>query len=268
MTALCTGVVGMALVFAIYTYVGYPLMLLALVAVRRQRSASPAFREWPRITILLPAYNEEGVIRGTLENLLQLDYPADRRRIFVLSDASTDRTDAIVGEFADRGIELVRIPRRGGKTEAENAAVLLLDGEIVVNTDASVRVERGALKALIAHFADPTVGVASSHNVSVARIDQRANYAESWYVGYDMWVRGLETRFQGIVGAAGCLYAARASVQRNALPGGLSRDFASALLAREQGLRAVSVREAICFVPRIASLRPGSRILFSFEWLQ
>src|SRR3989454_10094904 len=64
-------------------------------------------------------------------------------------------------------------------------------------------------KALIAHFADPTVGVASNRNVSVARAPQHPNYAESWYVGYEMWVRDLESRVAGIVGAAGCLYAGR-----------------------------------------------------------
>jgi hypothetical protein len=76
---------------------------------------------------------------------------------------------------------------------------------VIVNTDASVLVERGALKRLIAAFADPTVGVASSHNVSVAPVRIQANYAESWYVGYDMWVRTLESRVYGIVGATRCV---------------------------------------------------------------
>jgi glycosyltransferase involved in cell wall biosynthesis len=254
MSSVSLAIVAAVVGFATYTYLGYPLLLLIVGAFRR-RPAAPPLTEWPNITILLPAYNEAAVIRGTLENLLGLDYPAERRRILVLSDASTDGTDAIVREYTDRGVELVRIAERGGKTAAENAALPLLDGEIVINTDASVRVDRGAVKALVRTFADPTVGVASSRNISVARIDEQANYAESWYVGYDMWVRGLETRFLGIVGAAGCLYAARASVQRQALPGGLSRDFAAALVAREQGLRAVSVQDAICLVPRIASLR-------------
>src|SRR5256885_12166207 len=86
----------------------------------------------------------------------------------------------------------------------------------------SVPGAREALKPLIASFAEPGVGVASSHNISVARIDDHANYAESWYVGYDMWVRELETRLCGIVGAAGCFYAMRVSIPRGALPADLS----------------------------------------------
>jgi len=117
-----------------------------------------------------------------------------------------------------------------------------------------VRVDPSAVKRLVAAFADPAVGVASGRDVSVARIGSEANAGESGYVGYEMWVRDLETRASGIVGASGCLYAIRADLHREFVPENLSRDFAAALIARRRGLRAVSVPEAICFVPRGASL--------------
>ena len=255
MTSIPLYVLAAVFTFAVYTYLGYPLVLLLLAALRRRRPGPGELAEWPRITVVLPVHNEAGVIGDTLDNLLQVDYPADRREILVLSDASTDDTDAIVMRYADRGVRLVRMPTRMGKTEAENTALPLLQGDIIVNTDASVRVDRAALKHLIACFADPTVGVASSHNVSVGRVATHANSAEASYVGYDMWVRDLESRVSGIVGAAGCLYAVRAPLQTQALPSAHCRDFAAALLARELGLRAVSVRGALCFVPRTTSLR-------------
>src|SRR5438309_856180 len=174
-------VLASGLVMVAYTYLGYPLLLILLGGVRGRRRTPDLPARWPALSILLPVHNEETVIRETLENLLQVDYPGPRPQIVVVSDAS-------------------------------------------------------------------------SHNVSVARIDARANYAEAWYVGYDMWVRDLETRVSGIVGAAGCLYAARAAIHRVPLPDGLSPDFAAALIARERGFRTVSVRNAVCFVPRIPSL--------------
>src|SRR5207247_7761458 len=70
-----------------------------------------------------------------------------------------------------------------------------------------------------------------------------------------MWVRDRESRVSGIVGAAGCLYAVRASIHRHVLPGSMSRDFAAGLVARERGFRALSVPDAVCFVPRVPSLR-------------
>ena len=259
MISICVWLLGVALAFAAYTYVGYPLLLGLAGLFRRGRPAAASPAEWPSISIVLPVYNEEAVLCQTLENLLRLDYPADRRQILVVSDASSDRTDAIVREYAGRGVELLRLASRGGKTAAENAALPLLRGEIIVTTDASARPERGALKPLIASFADPTVGVASGHYVSVARVDGRANHGESWYVGYDMWVSLLETRVGGIPGAAGCFHAVRAPIHLRVLPEDISRDFAAALLAREHGLRTVSVESAVCTVPRVPSLRKEYR---------
>jgi cellulose synthase/poly-beta-1,6-N-acetylglucosamine synthase-like glycosyltransferase len=240
---------------AAYAYFGYPLLLklLSVLRPRPLRVGEPA--EWPSISITVPAYNEERAIGATLDAILATDYPADRRQILVVSDASSDRTDEIVRSYAGRGVELLRVPVRGGKTEAENAARASLRGDIVVNTDASVRIAPNALKPLISRFADPEVGVASGRDVSVSQMDGDLNLGESGYVGYEMWVRDLETRVESIVGASGCFYAIRRQLHMHLFPAALSRDFASALFARQDGFRAVSVNEAVCFVPRIRSLR-------------
>jgi len=239
--------------FPVYTYLGYPA-LLRLLSLLRKRPPASAPRELPRISIMVPVYNEAAVIAGTLERILAASYPADRRQILVVSDASTDQTHAIVSAFAHRGVELLRLPQRRGKTAAENAARPYLTGEIIVTTDASVRVHPDAFKHLVAPFADPAVGVTSGRDVSVTNLDSPANAGEQTYVGYEMWVRDLETAVDGIVGASGCLYAIRADLHMHEVPEALSRDFAAALTARAHGRRAVSVPEAICYVPRGASL--------------
>ncbi|HEV2748978.1 MAG TPA: glycosyltransferase [Gemmatimonadales bacterium] len=251
-----------ALALPLYSYLGYPALLkllsLARPTARPAGRAGPE-RDLPFVSITIPVYNEAAVIADTLECVLGLDYPADRRQIVVVSDASTDGTDEIVARWASRGVELLRLPHRGGKTAAENAARARLVGDIVINTDASVRIHPQALRALVAALADRSVGVASGRDVSVDRLDGAANRGERTYVGYEMWVRDLETRVGGIVGASGCLYAIRAALHREAVPENLSRDFAAALIARRQGLRAVSVPEAVCYIPRSASLRQEYR---------
>jgi cellulose synthase/poly-beta-1,6-N-acetylglucosamine synthase-like glycosyltransferase len=243
----------------LYAYVGYPAILWVAARLRGKRTAPPPPEVWPRISITVPAYNEEAQIRGVIESLLKLDYPADRRQIMVISDASTDRTDEIVKEFADRGVELLRLPQRGGKGEGERAAARVVSGEIVVNTDASIRIQPHSLKRLIAHFADPQVGLASGRDVSVSRLEQDVNVGESGYVGYEMGIRRLETELSGIVGASGCFYAIRIDLHRKPLPPALSRDFASALITHENGYRAVSADDATCLVPRTASLHKEYR---------
>ena len=238
----------------VYAYVAYPVLLKLFGLTRPAPLVLGDPAEWPSITVVVPAYNEEHTIRRTIESLLALEYPAHRRQILVLSDASTDGTDEAVRSYADRGVELFRLPTRSGKTAAENLALPRIHGDIVVNTDATIRILPASLKPLIRVFQDPSVGVASGRDVSVGDITVEATGGESGYVGYEMWVRALETRVGSIVGASGCFYAIRRHLHLIEVPPALSRDFASALTAREHGLRAVSVEAALCLVPRTASL--------------
>lgn len=253
-------VVG-ATCFGLYTYVLYPLTLRLLAGPDRpgvDPSTEPgagAEVDWPPVSITVAAYNEADQIAETVESLLALDYPPDRRQILIVSDASTDGTDDIVRRYAERGVQLVRQPERRGKTAAENLASQHLTGEIVINTDASIRIPPPSLKALVAPFRDPRVGLASGRDVSVGRSGSEANQGEAGYVGYEMRIRDLETRMGGIVGASGCYYAIRPELHSIPLPAALSRDFAAALHTFERGYRAVSVPEATCLVPRTGSLK-------------
>lgn len=249
--------VGFSLAWGVYTYAGYPLLLhlMATATRSRPRDAYGPRDEWPPISITVAAFNERHQIAETVESLLALDYPNHLRQILIVSDASTDGTDEIVERYAARGVQLLRQPERRGKTAAEALAVRHLTGEIVVNTDASIRIDPEGLKALIAPFKDPQVGLASGRDLSVGRAGDEANQGEAGYVGYEMWVRDLETAAGGIVGASGSYYAIRRALHETPLPEGLSRDFAAALHTHEAGLRAVSVPEATCRVPRTGSLK-------------
>lgn len=259
MSAIPWLLVGLPLGVAGYAYLGYPLALRLALLFREAGgypTSDPA--EWPLVSVSLPAYNEEAVIGDTLEALLAADYPSDKLQVVVVSDASTDRTDEIVAAYEERGVELVRQPERGGKTAAERAAARRLRGDVVLNMDASIRILPGSLEALVRALADPEIGVASGRDVSVGEDDQ-VNIGESGYVGYEMAVRRLETCFASIVGASGCFYAIRKPLHLVPLPNNLSRDFASVLICREAGLRAVSVDEAVALVPRTGSLRQEYR---------
>ncbi|MEP7086687.1 MAG: glycosyltransferase [Gemmatimonadota bacterium] len=258
MSAVPYVLVALPIAIFAWAYAGYPALLWLASRFRSAGEVPNDPATWPSISITVPAYNEAARIRSTIESLLAIDYPADRRQILIVSDASTDDTDRIVAEYADRGVELHRVVQRGGKTAAENSAAASLRGEIIVNTDASIRIEPHSVKALVRMFADPTIGVASGRDVSVGS-ESEGNRGEQGYVGYEMWVRDLETRLGGIVGASGCCYAARAQIQRTVLRDDLARDFASALIARRLGLRAVSVNEATAVVPRTPSLRAETK---------
>ena len=240
---------------AVYSYALYPLVLwMCRIPDRDQASKDVPPKE--RVTVAVPAYNEERQIRGLVESLLAQDYPRELTQLLIVSDASTDGTDAIVREYASRGVELLRLPVRSGKTAAENAALTAITGDIVVNTDASVRLHPSAVSELMRAMATPGVGVASTRDVSVTLAsDIDLASAEKGYVDYEMRVRELETRAGGIVGASGSGYAIRSTLHRHTVRPDLSRDFSAALTAYRHGFRAVSVKTAVCYVPRTASLR-------------
>jgi cellulose synthase/poly-beta-1,6-N-acetylglucosamine synthase-like glycosyltransferase len=253
LTAFAYFLVALPIVLAIYSYVGYPLVLW--IATRKNASETvTGFADWPYVSIVIPAYNEEKQIAGAIDALLAQDYPSDRLQILVLSDASTDATDEIVRGYESRGVELLRMPERRGKTKAENMAAPRIRGEFVVNSDSSIRLHTSAVRELVRRMADPTVGVASGRDVSISP-DATLNITEAGYVNYEMRVRALETMTGGIVGASGSCYAIRTELHKIPVRDDLSRDFSAALTAHEHGFRAVSVDEAVCFVPRTSSLR-------------
>jgi cellulose synthase/poly-beta-1,6-N-acetylglucosamine synthase-like glycosyltransferase len=242
-----------------YAYLVYPALLWLALRYRQSRQVPSTASKLPIVTVSLPAHNEETSIGRTLNALLASDYPKDRLQIVVISDASTDRTDEIVRQYAERGVELIQLPERMGKTAAENFALPYYRGEIVVNTDATIRILPDALRILVAAFDDPEVGVASGRDLSVGDVTSEGNQGESGYVSYEMWVRSLETRLDSIVGASGSFYAIRRSLIDGELSPSLSRDFDSALRAKAAGFRAVSVDAAICLVPRTRSLQTEFR---------
>lgn len=270
MFALAVALVASPLVVGLYAYVGYPAILWAITRIRKRAPGSNRHWTWPSVTVTVPVYNAASSIRATLEGLTELDYPRDRLQILVLSDASTDGTDDIVREFAPRGVELLRSPERRGKTAAENLAVSIARGEIIVNVDATIGVPRPSLKLLVGAFIDPTVGVASGRDISVdspllvgqTRLDSPSAPAaggEARYTGYEMWLRDLETKAGSIVGASGCFFAIRRGIHDEPLPPELSWDFASTLVAKKKGYRSVSVPDALCVVPRTAEIRTELR---------
>lgn len=259
MFALAVVIVIAPIVTAIYAYVAYPAIIWGVARVRPRKEFTAGNNDWPMVTITVPVYNAAASIRTTLERLLELDYPRDRLQLLVLSDASNDGTDDVVRELEGRGIELVRAPERRGKTAAENAAVAVARGDIIVNIDATVAVPPNSLKHLIRVFDDPTIGVASGRDASVGAGGTRDTTAESGYTSYEMRVRDLETRAGSIVGASGCFYGIRRKIRVSPLPAGLSWDFASTLVARQQGYRSVSVPGAVCLVPRTSEIRSELR---------
>ncbi len=238
------------------TWVVYPAWLALASRGRPRAGRQPAPVRWPSVTIVVVVRNAESWLRDLLDNLRSLAYPPELRRILVVSNASDDFTDAIVGALPPSGIEVLRVLRpRRSVAAAENLARRYVDSEVVVVAHPAARLRPSALAALVAPFADPTVGVAYGREVPADPATGRVRGGESPYRRFERWMRDAETRVFGTVSARRSLYAVRAGLYRSPVAATLSPDFAPILAAREQGYRAVYAGGAECVMAENRSLR-------------
>ena len=185
-----------------WTHVAYPLAAALLARVTRRRVRRGEHE--PSVAVIVAAYNEEAVIERRLENLLALDYPAERLELIVASDASTDRTHELVERFGPR-VKLV-VNERGGKVAAQNRAVRETGAEVVAFSDANATWAPDALRRLVANFADPEVAYVCGR-LRLERAD--GSNREGLYWRYELWLREQESLLGSVTGGNGSIYAVR-----------------------------------------------------------
>jgi cellulose synthase/poly-beta-1,6-N-acetylglucosamine synthase-like glycosyltransferase len=235
-------VIAAALVFwiavalIVYAHLGYPLALYALVSLRRRPTLNPP-RTWdepPRVSLIVAAYDEEGVIADKVANVLALDYPRDRLELIVASDGSADAT---AERARAAGADLVLDLSRGGKVAAQNAAAEHAGGEILAFSDANSIWSPDALRHLIEPFADPGVGYVCGQ---VRFVDSGGDNVEGSYWRYEMALRELESALAGVTAGNGAIYAVRRDAYIPLPPAG-SHDLSLPFLLAKRGKRSLYV---------------------------
>ncbi len=119
--------------------------------------------DWPPVTVIIPAHNEEQVIEQILERVVAVDYPAERLKILCVDDRSVDRTAEILDAFARVHPGRIEVLHRAkdampGKAAALVDATALVAGDIALVFDADYLPGPGLVKQLVAPFFDPEVG--------------------------------------------------------------------------------------------------------------
>ncbi len=187
-----------------WTHLGYPVAAeiaarIRTRPVRRDEDADPA------VVVVVAAHNEETVIERRLENLLALDYPADRLNIVVASDASTDATNSLVDVVAtrERRVRLIDC-ERGGKVAAQDRAVRETESDVIAFSDANATWAPDALRRLVANLADPAVAYVCGQ-LRLEAAD--GTNQEGVYWRYEMKLREAESRLGSITGGNGSIYA-------------------------------------------------------------
>jgi glycosyltransferase involved in cell wall biosynthesis len=223
-----------------WTHAGYPAAAAVAARLRPKRIRTAEIT--PRVTVIVPAHDEEAVIGRRLENLLALDYPPDKLEIVVASDASEDATDAIVAQVASTTpcVRLLRHPR-GGKLPALNKTVAATGGDVLAFTDANTTWAPDALQKLVRNFADEEVAYVCGR---LSLLSPDGANREGVYWRYELWLRASESKLGSITGGNGSIYAIRRSDYAEAPFG---HDLSFPPLAVRRGRRAVYEPAAIAF---------------------
>jgi len=186
----------------LYAYIFYPLLLPVLA--RFFGRAPLRGNGCPTVTIVVPAYNEADVILKKINNILALDYPADKLTVLVGSDASTDATHTLVQSVRDARVKLWVAPQRGGKTPVVNQCAAQALSEIILFTDANTMHDRASLRLLVRSFNDPAVGGAAGridHSGVLAAAQER--HAEIAYRNFEVRLKQNESLLHSCIAAFG-----------------------------------------------------------------
>ncbi len=196
-----------------YSYAGYGVFLLLLIAVKRlagagKRKGTSTAEELPGVTLVVAAYNEENIIKEKIANCLSLNYPSDKLSILFVTDGSSDGTPDIIAQYPQ--IRLLHRDKRCGKTAALNRAMRHVHTPVTVFCDANTLLNRQAIQRIILHYRDKrTGGVAGEKRIFTRNNHSPAGMGEGLYWKYESSLKKLDAELYTVTGAAGELFSIR-----------------------------------------------------------
>jgi len=227
-----------------YTYAGYPLWAWAWARVRprpvRKGMALPS------VTAILSVHDAERMVEAKLENLLSLDYPEDRLDVIVVCDGCSDGTEAACLRNRSTRVRVVSSARRRGKAASLADAAALATGEVLLMVDVRQRIERDALRKLVANFDDPAVGAVSGELRFVAPGGGFSASVDAYW-RYEKAIRDAEARSGSVVGVTGAFYAIRRGLYTPLPAGTVLDDVLTPMRVVQAGARVVFEPEAVAW---------------------
>jgi glycosyltransferase involved in cell wall biosynthesis len=230
-------ILWLSLLITFYAFFGYGILLFILIKIKRAISGKPVLPGFdddtlPMCTLIVAAYNEEGVMDEKIQNSLSLAYPANKLQFLFITDGSTDGTAGIVNAYPQ--IRHMHSDERKGKIAAVHRAMDTVNTEIVIFTDANTFLNTEALVNICRHYSDKQVGaVAGEKRVYSDGADATAG--EGFYWKYESKLKTWDSELYSVVGAAGELFSIRTELYIPVSPDTILDDFIQGYI-RAQGL--------------------------------
>ncbi|MFC0771489.1 glycosyltransferase family 2 protein [Terrimonas alba] len=229
------------LIIIFYTYIGYGVLLYALVRFRRvikgNRLIPDDAGNLPSMTVIVAAYNEEAIIEKKILNTISLAYPAGKCFYIFVTDGSDDNTASIISRYPQ--IKLLHDPRRLGKINAVHRAMKEVNTDIVVFTDANTILNKDALISMARHYTNVQVGaVAGEKRVAITE-NSDATAGEGFYWKYESFLKKLDSELHSVMGAAGELFSIRTKLYQPVNTTAILDDFLISMMIAGKNYRVV-----------------------------
>lgn len=194
------------LALTLYGYIFYPFLIYVWAQLSHRPVKKGNYE--PSVSIVISVYNEEKVIGKKIENILSLDYPAQKVEILIGSDGSTDQTVSTIKSFNDKRIFVLESTFRRGKMAVINELIKRSQNDVIVFMDARQIWEKNAIKELVSNFTDQTVGSVSGELI-LSNKEEGTAKGLNLYWTYEKFIRDQESHVHSMLGATGAIYAIR-----------------------------------------------------------
>lgn len=227
-----------SLFIVFYSYIGYGLLIYFLVMMKRvffKKKAPGLMPDFePEVSLIISAYNEEDFIEKKIQNSLELDYPAEKLRLLMITDGSNDKTTDIIRNYPQ--IQLLHQSERRGKVAAMNRAMKHIQTPYVIFSDANTLLNQACVKEMMKHYANPKVGgVAGEKKVLSGNQGETAGAGEGLYWKYESLLKKLDSEFYTVVGAAGELFSVKTALFHEASENTIIEDLVQSLQICKEG---------------------------------
>ncbi len=236
----------LSVIAILHSYLFYPIFLSFFNKKRRINEFS-SNDDLPFVSILMSIYNEEIVITEKLNSIINSNYPKDKIEILIGSDCSDDKSNDIVGNFAEKYdfIKLFPFSVRQGKPNIINQIVEHAKGEILILTDANVMFDKNTIFELAKYFKDETIGLVDSQMINKGIVQDGISIQESSYISREVRIKTNESNIFGtMMGPFGGCYAIRKELYQPVPKNFLVDDFYINMKILEQGYKSINNTDA------------------------
>jgi len=228
-----------------YTYLGYGIILYLLVKIKEHFYPAKVIHytdDYPEITLLIAAYNEESVVAEKMVNCRALNYPEGKLKFFWITDGSNDKTNELLAAYPE--VRVLFQPERQGKTAALNRGLDYIETPIVAFTDANTMLNENAILEMARSFGDPKVGCVAGEKRIEQKDDSGATAGEGIYWKYESTLKALDDRLHSAIGAAGELFAIRTALFEKMPTDTLLDDFILSMRIAQKGYKIAYCKKA------------------------